>query len=113
MSHYFIGSGGQNRTATHGFGDRCTATILHRNCFGGACWIRTNDQSFSPDAFLAGKCLRPTRPTLHTSSFSTILKHTTLFVVAAAEQHRNVLQYGTPYEIRTRVPAVKGRYPNH
>ena len=32
---------------------------------GGACWIRTNDQSFSPNAFLAGKCLRPTRPTLH------------------------------------------------
>ena len=25
------GSGGQNRTATHGFGDRCTAIILHRN----------------------------------------------------------------------------------
>ena len=33
--------------------------------FGGAYWIRTNDQSFCPDAFLAGRCLRPTRPTLH------------------------------------------------
>ena len=32
---------------------------------GGDYWIRTNDQSFSPDAFLAGRCLRPTRPSLH------------------------------------------------
>lgn len=34
-----------------------------------------------------------------TAGFKTILKHTTLFVVAAAEQHRNVLQYGSNINI--------------
>jgi hypothetical protein len=31
--------------------------------------------------------------------FKTILKHTTLFVVAAAERHRNVFQYGPNIDI--------------
>jgi hypothetical protein len=38
--------------------------LNYRGITGGAYWIRTNDPGFCPDAFLAGKCLRPTRPTL-------------------------------------------------
>ena len=34
---------------------------------GGDERIRTSDQSFSPDAPLAGECLRPARPRLRTS----------------------------------------------
>ena len=34
---------------------------------GGDERIRTSDQSFSPDAPLAGECLRPARPRLLTS----------------------------------------------
>ena len=33
---------------------------------GGDERIRTSDQSFSPDAPLAGECLRPARPRLRT-----------------------------------------------
>ena len=35
---------------------------------GGDERIRTSDQSFSPDAPLAGECLRPARPRLRTSN---------------------------------------------
>ena len=36
---------------------------------GGDERIRTSDQSFSPDAPLAGECLRPARPRLRTSYY--------------------------------------------
>ena len=39
---------------------------------GGDERIRTSDQSFSPDAPLAGECLRPARPRLRISSLLTI-----------------------------------------
>ncbi len=61
-----IGATGQIRT--DGFRDLqslalgLSATVACE--IGGAYWIRTNDPGFCPDAFLAGKCLRPTRPTL-------------------------------------------------
>ena len=44
---------------------------------GGDERIRTSDQSFSPDAPLAGECLRPARPRLRTfySSFATTTPH--------------------------------------
>ena len=38
---------------------------------GGDERIRTSDQSFSPDAPLAGECLRPARPRLRINAFST------------------------------------------
>jgi len=41
--------------------------------------------------------------------YITILKHTSLFVVAAAERHRNVLQYGRRY--RTRTCACRNQNP--
>ena len=36
--------------------------------YGGDERIRTSDQSFSPDAPLAGECLRPARPRLRIQS---------------------------------------------
>ena len=39
--------------------------------FGGDERIRTSDQSFSPDAPLAGECLRPARPRLRINAFTT------------------------------------------
>ena len=38
---------------------------------GGDERIRTSDQSFSPDAPLAGECLRPARPRLRINAFTT------------------------------------------
>lgn len=38
---------------------------------GGDERIRTSDQSFSPDAPLAGECLRPARPRLRIDTFTT------------------------------------------
>ena len=38
---------------------------------GGDERIRTSDQSFSPDAPLAGECLRPARPRLRINTFTT------------------------------------------
>ena len=39
--------------------------------FGGDERIRTSDQSFSPDAPLAGECLRPARPRLRINAITT------------------------------------------
>ena len=39
--------------------------------YGGDERIRTSDQSFSPDAPLAGECLRPARPRLRIDAFTT------------------------------------------
>ena len=39
--------------------------------FGGDERIRTSDQSFSPDAPLAGECLRPARPRLRIDAITT------------------------------------------
>ena len=41
---------------------------------GGDERIRTSDQSFSPDAPLAGECLRPARPRLRTSYYYNALQ---------------------------------------
>ena len=45
-----------------------------------------------------------------TAGFETILKHTTLFVVAAAEQHRNVLQYGSNIRHYKQTPNIGQPY---
>ena len=39
--------------------------------YGGDERIRTSDQSFSPDAPLAGECLRPARPRLRIHTITT------------------------------------------
>ena len=85
LSHISIfGAGGQfSLSLTHG-----TSVYLGRfpRITGGSGGIRTHG-TLRYDGF-QDRCLKPLS---HTS----ILKHTSLFLVAAAEQHRNVLQYGS------------------
>ena len=60
----------EKATPQDGFGDAfCGFAFLQiysARYYGGDERIRTSDQSFSPDAPLAGECLRPARPRLPT-----------------------------------------------
>ena len=67
-------NGSRNNSCVGKFGGNYVdlATNPHNPLtFGGDERIRTSDQSFSPDAPLAGECLRPARPRLRIDAFTT------------------------------------------
>ena len=75
-----------------GLAIRCITTLPTLLNFGLACRNRTHISRVEAECIIRYTKAR---------NFQAIVKHTSLFVVAAAERHRNVFHYGLDVRIRT------------
>jgi hypothetical protein len=72
---------------------------------GGVYWIRTND-TLLRYAFLAGKCLRPTRPTLQTGGSGEIRTHGTFLFAGFQDQCLKPLGHASINAVHNPFPIV-------